>query len=54
MALVLRPRDEAAVLYVEEKFIPTPTEGQGQLVRGEVHVYHVYGQMGYAAVPFRA
>ena len=38
----------------EEKFIHTPTEGQGQPVRREVHVDHVYGQMGYAAVPFRA
>ena len=47
-------RDKAAVLCVEEKFIPTPTEGQGQPVRREVHVYQVYGQMGYAAVPFRA
>ena len=32
---------------MEEKCIPTPTEGQGQPVWREVHVYHVYGQMGF-------
>ena len=44
VALVLRPRDETAVLCVEEKFIPIPTEGHGQPVRKKVHVYHVYRQ----------